>query len=191
MIKKKTEKKEGLDEQVNDVASQISKALKLDELSAKIDVLMAEKKKPTKKTMAILGKDLNKGVGNISKEEKIYGFMQAMIRRDKAKIKALTEGGAASGAVLVPNEFRAEIIKEVADQYLMRNLVRVVPMKRRVMDIPKELSTVKVSWIYILKSLSVARLRAKAVNSVKTLTVRLRAIPSRASRMLEGVETRL
>lgn len=110
MIEKKIKKEvrkeeeEDLDKKVGDVASQISKALKLDELSAKIDVLMAKKKKPTEKMMAILGKDLNKGVGNMSKEEKIYGFLQAMIHGDKAKIKALTEGSATSGGVLVPDK---------------------------------------------------------------------------------------
>ena len=51
---------------------------------------------------------------------------------------------AADGGYLFDDEFRKEIIKDVEESYVMRNLVRIVPMTRDIMNIPKEANTVKV-----------------------------------------------
>jgi len=47
---------------------------------------------------------------------------------------------------LVPDEFRAELIRDIPEVTLMRNLVRVVTMKRDVLKIPKLGSKPQVRW---------------------------------------------
>jgi len=91
----------------------------------------------------------NTNVKTLSKNEKIVRFFKALVRRegpDYKVIKALSEGVAADGGNLFPNEFRYEIIKDIEEQHRMRSLVKVLPMTRDIIDIPKRGSQVKVYW---------------------------------------------
>jgi len=129
-------KKNELDEQVDEVA---------DKIVANIDSKVAEAiekqlgKNSSEKVKKIMKaeKVTEKDVKELTKDEKIVSFFQAMVHKDTAKLKALSEGTAADGGYLFPDEFRAELVQQLYDDpYALRNLVRVIPMKRDIMKIP-------------------------------------------------------
>lgn len=91
-------------------------------------------------------KSFEKGKDAMTKDEKIVAFTKALLTDNKPVIKALSEGVAADGGNLFPNEFYAEIIKTLIQQPRMRSLVRVIPMRKDVMDIPAEGAKVGVTW---------------------------------------------
>lgn len=61
-------------------------------------------------------------------------------------VKALSEGDNASGGYLVPTEFRAELVADIKDLPVMRNLVTVIPMSSDSLELPTLASDVKTSW---------------------------------------------
>lgn len=61
-------------------------------------------------------------------------------------VKALSEGDNASGGYLTPTEFRAELIEDIKDTPIMRNLVTVIPMGSDSLELPTLASDVKTSW---------------------------------------------
>lgn len=61
-------------------------------------------------------------------------------------VKALSEGDNASGGYTVPTEFRAELVEDIKDQPVMRNLVTVIPMGSDSLELPTLASDVKTSW---------------------------------------------
>ncbi len=61
-------------------------------------------------------------------------------------VKALSEGDAASGGYLVPTEFRAQLVEDIKDQPVLRNLVTVIPMATDALELPTLASDVKTSW---------------------------------------------
>ena len=137
---------EALEEAAEKVASKISTALNLGELQKKIDKIVG---RSAKVKQIYTANDVKKDVDKLSKEEVIIGFFKALVRPegpDHAVLKALSEGVAADGGYLFPDEFRAELIREIADINIMRKLVRVVPMKRDILKIPKLESRPKVRW---------------------------------------------
>jgi len=106
------------------------------------------------------------------------------------------------------DEFRAELIKDLEEPTRMRGLVRVVPMKRDILKVPKLGSKPKVTWTsenatkstttadFSEKTLTAHKVAAinlsgirwrhlikNAINCWKTLTLRARAISSQAYRM--------
>ena len=92
------------------------------------------------------GKDLIKDVSTLTKEEKIVGFYHALVTRNEFALKALSEGTAADGGYLFPNEFMNELVKALPEFNVMRQYVRIVPMKRDQMDIATLVSGPKVFW---------------------------------------------
>lgn len=137
------------DAQIDAAAEKMVAKLGLDKILKSLEELK-EVKSPSaeKKVSALvdLEKLMKKDVSEMTAKEKIIGFFQGMIRNDHAVMKALSEGTAADGGYLFPDEFRAEIIRELATQPRMRNEVRVVPMKRDVMNMPSLTNTPKVYW---------------------------------------------
>ncbi|HCX20584.1 MAG TPA: phage major capsid protein [Cytophagales bacterium] len=135
-----------LEEAAKNAASIISKELNLEKLDKLFD-LLEEIDDPAKNINKMLGKkSVEKTVNSMTKEEIIVGFTKALIEDNKSVIKALSEGTAADGGNLFPDEFRFEIVKRLIQQPRMRSLVRVIPMRRDVMNIPSEGSKVAVSW---------------------------------------------
>lgn len=61
-------------------------------------------------------------------------------------VKALSEGDNASGGYLVPTEFRAQLVEDIKDLPVMRNLVTVIPMASDSLELPTLASDVKTSW---------------------------------------------
>jgi len=137
---------EEIEEEAEKAAQKISAYLNLDELKEKVDRLI---KKESVASKIYSEADTQKDLNELSKDEKIVAFFRALIRPegpDHVVLKALSEGTAADGGYLFPDEFRAEIIRELEEPHRMRSLVRVVPMKRDVLKVPKLGSKPKVTW---------------------------------------------
>jgi len=60
-------------------------------------------------------------------------------------VKALSEGDNASGGYLVPPEFRAQLVEDIKDSPVMRNLVTVIPMGSDSLELPTLASDVRTS----------------------------------------------
>jgi len=130
--------------------------------------------------------DVKKTVDTFTKEEKVVGFFQALIRQDSVVLRALSEGVAADGGYLFPDEFRAELIRDLADPTHMRGLVRVIPMKRDIMNIPKLGSRPHVRWT----SENAAKSTTTADFTQKTLTVhKVAAIMYASEELIDDCDT--
>ena len=147
------EEEEDIDEKVDEVSEKIASEVraklgldKVTDLNSKVEKLLDNQSKGNSKLMDILkGDDLSK-TKSLTKEEKIVGFYNALITGDRAVCKALSEGVAADGGYLFPDEFRAELVRWLADQNRMRSLVRVVPMRRDILKAPSLATSVEVYW---------------------------------------------
>lgn len=174
------ENKEGKGEEFEkalDGASEvIMKKLNIDALISRVDGLekTAEKEKTSKLASLVnLEELMKKGVDEMTTQEKIIGFFQGIIRNDHVVLKALSEGVAADGGYLFPDEFRAEIIRDIEDKPHMRAEVRVLPMKRDVMKIPTLISGPKVTWTDELaaKSTTTARFNEATLTAYKMAAI--------------------
>lgn len=96
--------------------------------------------------MILGGKDLFSDKDKLTAEEKIVGFYHALVTHDSVAAKALSEGTAADGGYLFPDEFLSELIKPLSELPRARALVRVITMRRDVMKIPTLVSGPKVYW---------------------------------------------
>jgi HK97 family phage major capsid protein len=93
-----------------------------------------------------LEKLMKKDVSQMTAREKIIGFFQAMVQNNQPVLKALSEGVAADGGYLFPDEFRAEVIRDIEETEHMRTEVTVIPMKRDIMKIPGLVDGPQVTW---------------------------------------------
>ena len=92
------------------------------------------------------GKDIIRDKDQLTKEEKIVGFFHALVTRNNVAIKALSEGVAADGGNLFPAEFLAELVKPLSEIPRLRGIVRVVPMRRNVLNASSVLNRPKIYW---------------------------------------------
>lgn len=136
------------EERIDEVAEKIVASLGLDKIHAKLDALSEEKGEKNKKISGLMDLEalMNKSVDQMTTREKVVGFFQAMVQSNHAVLKALSEGTPADGGYLFPDEFRAEIIRDLQDAPYMRNQVTVIPMRRDVMNIPTLESRPQVFW---------------------------------------------
>lgn len=93
----------------------------------------------------VAGKDLS-ARGKLTKDEVIVGFFKGLVEKDDAVVKALSEGTAADGGYLFPDEFRAEVVMALAAASVVKPLVRVIPMSRDIMKIPSVVAKPLVTW---------------------------------------------
>ena len=145
------EEDEKLDEAADGAASKILASLGIDKMHdtmKRVDkALDAQEKGASKKGGLLnLAKLMKKDISKLTKREKVIGFFQAMLQRDEVALKALSEGVAADGGNLFPDEFRDEVLRDIEDQPRMRNEVTVIPMKRDVMNIPTLAQGPQVTW---------------------------------------------
>lgn len=149
------DEKKAIDAQAKGIASGIMKHLgvtkvgagseEMKALSSKVDRLLDGQYGNDSKLKSILnGKAVDSK--ELTKEEKIVGFYHALVTGNNAVVKALSEGTDADGGYLFPNEFMAELIKELPNINVMRNEVRVIQMRRDKMDVTKLVSGPKLSW---------------------------------------------
>lgn len=135
--------------QIDAAAEKMVAKLGLDKIMKSLEELKGQKEAPAEKKAAALidlEKLMKKDISEMTPKEKIVGFFQGILRNDTAVLKALAEGTGEDGGYLFPDEFRAEIIRELATTPRMRNEVRVVPMKRDVMVMPSLGDGPKVTW---------------------------------------------
>lgn len=139
------------EEKIDEAVEKVVAKLGLDKIQKQLDDIQKGQNpsKPEKKISALMDLEalMNKSVGEMTTKEKIVGFFQAMVQNNHGVMKALSEGTAADGGYLFPDEFRAEVIRDIAESsYRMRNEVTVIPMRRDVMNIPTLASRPHVVW---------------------------------------------
>jgi len=119
------------------------------------------------------GKDLTQGADQLTSKEKMVAFFYAAVNRDTKTLKALSEGTAADGGYLFPDEFRSEIVRELEDTNALRSLVRVIPMRRDTIDWPSLVSSVKVYWTAenAAKSTTTAHFGEKSLTARKVAAI--------------------
>lgn len=146
----------------------------VDKLSKKVDkVLDLTQPKNSKLVKILNGKDYIKDANELTKEEKIVGFWHALVTNNEVALRALSEGTNADGGFLFPNEFYTELIKEIPNINVMRQYVRVIPMRRNVMDITNLVSGPKVTWTdeNVAKSTTTARFSRLTLTAFKVAAI--------------------
>jgi len=138
------------DESIDKAVEQMIDKMGISDIKKSIAELKDLNKKPEleKKFADLepLEKLMKKKVSDMTANEKIVGFFQGLLRNNVAVVKALSEGTDADGGFLFPDEFRAEILRDIADTPRMRNEVRVVTMRRDVMNTPSLADRPRVTW---------------------------------------------
>lgn len=132
------------------IAKKIVADIDMDEIktvSKKVDRLMEHIAPQDSKLAKILnGKDYVKDVDQLTKEEKIVGFFHALVTDNTHALKALSEGTNGDGGFLLPQDFMAELNRDLQDLVVWRQLARIVPMRRNTMVIPRVTSSVQTYW---------------------------------------------
>ncbi len=118
------------------------------------------------------GKDLFAG-DELTKEEKIVGFFHGLVTNNHQVLKALAEGTDADGGYLFPNEFLAEVIRDLPEINVMRQYVRIIPMKRDKMDVTSLIDGVDVFWTAenAAKSTTTARFSQQTLTAFKMAAI--------------------
>jgi len=142
-------------------------------LNDKMEKLMSTHFGSSTKLKQILnGKDLY-GADELTKDEKIVGFFHALVTNNQPALKALAEGTDADGGYLFPNEFYQEIVRDIPEFNVMRQYVRVIPMKRDKMDITNLVDGVDVFWTAenAAKSTTTARFTQQTLTAFKMAAI--------------------
>jgi len=79
-------------------------------------------------------------------KERTYRFLKAVTVGDQLSARALSEGTDSAGGYLVPEEFRAEVMRVVEKHGIARRRCSVLPMKTDTLKVPKLTSSVTVYW---------------------------------------------
>lgn len=139
-----------LEETVKKISAGVEAELGLKDFKAKLAVaeeMEKQKASAKRKSKIVTLQDLSeKSIDQLTTRQALAVFFKAAIDNDKVKLKALAEGVAADGGNLFPDEFRSELIRDVAEIAIMRSLVRVVPMTKDVMKIPTLTAKPLVYW---------------------------------------------
>lgn len=146
---------------------------KQSKVSGKMEKFIETQFGQSSKLKSILnGKDLY-GTDELTKEEKILGFFHALVTNNQPVLKALAEGTDADGGYLFPNEFMTEILRDLPEINAMRNVVRVIPMKRDKMDITSLVDGVDVFWTAenAVKSTTTARFTQQTLTAFKLAAI--------------------
>jgi HK97 family phage major capsid protein len=89
-------------------------------------------------------KKAGKQVTEIS--QKTVEFLSAFFQGDKQKLQILSEGTAADGGYLVPEEFANMIVEDIRDVSIMRQLASVMSTNTDTVHIPSLISRPKAAW---------------------------------------------
>lgn len=88
----------------------------------------------------------NRGKKNFVVSKKSIHFVQALLQQDRQKLQILTEGTAANGGYLVPEEFANMIVEDRRDATIMRQLATVIPVTTDSFHLPTLASRPKTFW---------------------------------------------
>lgn len=89
-------------------------------------------------------KQAGKDIHEVS--QKSVEFLSALYSGDKQKLQILSEGTAADGGYLVPEEFANVIIEDIRDASIMRNFASVMTTQSDTVHIPSLVSRPKAAW---------------------------------------------
>ena len=89
-------------------------------------------------------KEAGKKVTEVS--QKTVEFLSALYSGDKQKLQILSEGTAADGGYLVPEEFANMIVEDIRDVSIMRSLASVMTTQTDTVHIPSLISRPKAAW---------------------------------------------
>jgi HK97 family phage major capsid protein len=89
-------------------------------------------------------KEAGKTVTEVS--QKSVEFFSALYSGDKQKLQILSDGTAADGGYLVPEEFANVIIEDIRDKNIMRQLASVMTTTSDTVHIPSLVSRPKAAW---------------------------------------------
>lgn len=78
--------------------------------------------------------------------QKSVEFLSALYSGDKQKLQILSEGTAADGGYLVPEEFANMIVEDIRDLNIMRQLASVMTTNTDTVHIPSLISRPKAAW---------------------------------------------
>lgn len=88
----------------------------------------------------------NAGKQIVEVTQKTVEFFSALLTSDHQKLQILSEGTAADGGFLVPEEFANVIIEDVRDQSIMRQLASVMTTTSDTVHIPALVGRPKAQW---------------------------------------------
>jgi HK97 family phage major capsid protein len=88
----------------------------------------------------------NAGKSVVEVTQKTVEFLSALYSGDKQKLQILSDGTAADGGYLVPEEFANVIIEDIRDQNIMRQLASVMTTNSDTVHIPSLISRPKAAW---------------------------------------------
>jgi HK97 family phage major capsid protein len=89
-------------------------------------------------------KQAGKAITEVS--QKSVEFFSALYSGDKQKLQLLSEGTAADGGYLVPEEFANVIIEDIRDASIMRGFASVMTTQTDTVHIPSLISRPKAAW---------------------------------------------
>lgn len=113
------------------VDKKLGKTHNVDEL-AEIKVALPNRKEQGKKITEV--------------SQKTVEFLAAFFQGDKQKLQVLSEGTAADGGYLVPEEFANVIIEDIRDISIMRQIASVMQTQTDTVHIPSLTSRPKAAW---------------------------------------------
>lgn len=107
------------------------------ELSAEVKALREEMVASKSEAVAkvFVAQDVQKAVNELTKEERMKAFANALFTADEVSLKALSEGVNADGGYTVPQDFYSTLLEEVMEIAQFRSKVTVVPMKTNVLTL--------------------------------------------------------
>lgn len=95
-------------------------------------------------------------IAKMSWQEKFKSFLRAMVSGNVIAMneaaqswggqKAMTEGQDVEGGYLVPEEFRAEIIRLIPRFGILRRFARRIPMTTEILRVPRQTAGVSITW---------------------------------------------
>jgi HK97 family phage major capsid protein len=129
------------------IGATLRKELGIDAMKSQINKVESYMEQPENSKLKKLlnGKDFIKDADQLTREEKIVGFFHGLVTNNHTILKALSETSA-DGGYLFPAEFLAELVRPLAQPGTMRSLVRVIPMKRNVLNAASLLNRPKIYW---------------------------------------------
>lgn len=116
------------------------------QLDTKLNPVMAEVTEKLKALNENKIKAVRGEVDNSEAIEKTVRFFKAIVSRDYAEAKDLSEGVDAAGGYLVPTEFQAEVIRVIPKYGIARRDCRIIPMGGKKKTIPNLAHGVVAYW---------------------------------------------
>lgn len=157
------------------VAEDVMASLKIgeaNELSKKVDRLIDQQFGSDSKIKQILnGRSID--AEDLTANEKIILFFRGLVTNNNPVLKALAEGVDADGGYLFPNEFMSELLRDLPDINVMRQEVRIIPMKRDKMDVTNLVNPLGVFWTAenATKSTTTARFAQQTLTAFKMAAI--------------------